>query len=78
MDPPSFSRGTKGSFSTSKDLKRLHAAAFELLEPGLGGVARLVTTKGVATAKMKLTGKVPEGLEGPSRTPAPKGGSRKR
>ena len=42
------------------------------------GVARLVTTKGVATAKLKLTGKVPEGMEGPGRKPAPKGGSRKR
>ena len=43
------------------------------------GVARLVTTKGVATAKMKLTGKVPEGMEGPSRSGAlPKGSSRKR
>jgi hypothetical protein len=43
------------------------------------GVGRLVTTKGVATAKMKLTGKAPEGMEGPS--PAPKrpllGGSRR-
>ena len=36
------------------------------------GVSRLVTTKGVATAKMKLTGKVPEGMEGP----APKGTKR--
>ncbi len=43
------------------------------------GVARLVTTKGVATAKMKLTGSVPEGMEGPSRKPpAGKGGSKKR
>lgn len=43
------------------------------------GVARLVTTKGAATAKMKLTGKVPEGMEGPSHKGAlPKGGSRKR
>ena len=43
------------------------------------GVARLVTTKGVATAKMKLTGKVPEGMEGPSRKGSPpKGSSRKR
>jgi 23S rRNA G2069 N7-methylase RlmK/C1962 C5-methylase RlmI len=31
LDPPSFSRGTKGTFSTSKDLGRLHAAAFALL-----------------------------------------------
>lgn len=29
------------------------------------GVARLLTTRGAATAKMKLTGKVPEGMEGP-------------
>jgi hypothetical protein len=42
------------------------------------GVARLVTTKGAATAKMKLTGKAPEGMEGPSSKGAPKGGSRKR
>ena len=32
------------------------------------GVGRLVATKGAATAKMKLTGKVPEGMEGPSPT----------
>jgi hypothetical protein len=30
------------------------------------GVGRLVATKGAATAKMKLTGKAPEGMEGPS------------
>jgi hypothetical protein len=36
------------------------------------GVSRLVTTKGVATAKLKLTGKTPEGMEGP----APKGTKR--
>ena len=36
------------------------------------GVGRLVTTKGVATAKQKLTGKAPKGMEGP----APKGTSR--
>ena len=29
------------------------------------GVARLVATKGVASAKVKITGKVPEGMEGP-------------
>lgn len=29
------------------------------------GVARLLATRGAATAKMKLTGKAPEGLEGP-------------
>ena len=31
------------------------------------GVARLVATKGAATAKVKLTGKTPEGMEGPGR-----------
>jgi hypothetical protein len=36
------------------------------------GVGRLVTTKGVATAKQKLTGKAPKGMEGP----APKGTQR--
>ena len=36
------------------------------------GVSRLITTKGVATAKLKLTGKTPEGMEGP----APKGTKR--
>ena len=29
------------------------------------GVARLLATRGAATAKMKVTGKAPEGLEGP-------------
>jgi hypothetical protein len=33
------------------------------------GVGRLVATKGAATAKMKMTGKVPEGME----PPQPKG-----
>jgi hypothetical protein len=42
------------------------------------GVARLITTKGVATAKMKLTGQAPEGMEGPGAKPGSKGGSRKR
>ena len=35
------------------------------------GVSRLVATKAAATAKMKLTGKVPEGMEGPG----PRGGA---
>lgn len=42
------------------------------------GVARLVTTKGVATAKMKLTGQAPEGMEGPGSKGPSRGGSRKR
>ena len=34
------------------------------------GVGRLVATKGVATAKLKLTGEAPEGMESPGK---PKG-----
>ena len=42
------------------------------------GVTRLVATKGVATAKMKITGKVPEGMEGPGPTPPKRSGGSKR
>jgi 23S rRNA (cytosine1962-C5)-methyltransferase len=34
LDPPSFSRGEKGSFSTGKDLTRLHRLALSVLAPG--------------------------------------------
>jgi len=34
LDPPSFSRGTKGRFSTSKDLVPLHELALSVLNPG--------------------------------------------
>jgi 23S rRNA (cytosine1962-C5)-methyltransferase len=33
-DPPSFSRGKKGNFSTQKDLVKLHELLFSVLEPG--------------------------------------------
>jgi 23S rRNA (cytosine1962-C5)-methyltransferase len=33
MDPPSFSRSDKGTFSTAKDLPQLHALALDLLAP---------------------------------------------
>jgi 23S rRNA (cytosine1962-C5)-methyltransferase len=33
LDPPSFSRGKKGNFSTSKDLQLLHELALDVLEP---------------------------------------------
>jgi 23S rRNA G2069 N7-methylase RlmK/C1962 C5-methylase RlmI len=33
LDPPSFSRGEKGSFSTAKDLPELHALALDILAP---------------------------------------------
>jgi len=34
LDPPSFSRGKKGNFSTQKDLEKLHGLAMDLLAPG--------------------------------------------
>ena len=34
LDPPSFSRGKKGNFSTDRDLGRLHQQAMALLKPG--------------------------------------------
>ena len=33
LDPPSFSRGKKGSFSTAKDLEKLHELAMRVLGP---------------------------------------------
>lgn len=33
LDPPSFSRGKKGSFSTAKDLTKLHELAINVLKP---------------------------------------------
>jgi len=34
LDPPSFSHGKKGNFSTAKDLTQLHKLALDLLAPG--------------------------------------------
>lgn len=34
LDPPSFSRGAKGRFSTAQDLERLHELAMNVLAPG--------------------------------------------
>jgi 23S rRNA G2069 N7-methylase RlmK/C1962 C5-methylase RlmI len=34
LDPPSFSRGDKGVFSTAKDLPHLHTLALDILAPG--------------------------------------------
>jgi 23S rRNA G2069 N7-methylase RlmK/C1962 C5-methylase RlmI len=34
LDPPSFSRGKSGTFSTAKDLVKLHRLAFDVIEPG--------------------------------------------
>ncbi|OFZ00465.1 MAG: hypothetical protein A2070_11445 [Bdellovibrionales bacterium GWC1_52_8] len=40
LDPPSFSRGAKGNFSTSKDLKKLHLLALDVL----GGEGILISS----------------------------------
>jgi 23S rRNA (cytosine1962-C5)-methyltransferase len=40
LDPPSFSRSKRGTFSTQKDLVRLHSAALSLIAPG----GRLITS----------------------------------
>lgn len=34
LDPPSFSRGKRGTFSTAQDLVALHELAFDVLAPG--------------------------------------------
>ncbi len=51
-DPPSFSRGKKGNFSTSKDLAKLHALLFEVLEPG-GWLVSSINSAQVPYAKME-------------------------
>lgn len=45
------------------------ALAYAVASGVVIGVARLVATKGAATAKVKLTGRVPKGMEGPGPTP---------
>ena len=49
LDPPSFSRGVKGTFSTSKDLEKLHSLAIALVAPG----GYLVTSINSATVPLK-------------------------
>jgi hypothetical protein len=41
------------------------ALSWALASGAAYGVSRIATTKGVATARTKLTGKTPEGMEGP-------------
>jgi 23S rRNA (cytosine1962-C5)-methyltransferase len=80
LDPPSFSRGKKGSFSTAKDLGRLHALAFDVLAPG----GTLVTSinsanvpwrkfeadvRGATKRKLRLVEKLGLPATFPARTP---------
>lgn len=50
LDPPSFSRGKKGSFSTAKDLERLHELALDVLEKG-GILATSINSESVSQKK---------------------------
>ncbi len=49
LDPPSFSHGKKGNFSTSKDLEKLHSLALDVLSPS----GFLVTTINSANVSWK-------------------------
>lgn len=67
LDPPSFSRGKRGTFSTAKDLVALHELAFSVLAPG--GI--LCTSVNSASLQpKKFEGEVREAyrkVHGPSR-----------
>ncbi len=51
-DPPSFSRGPKGTFSTQKDLAKLHELILSVLEPG-GVVASSINSENVSWRKFE-------------------------
>lgn len=50
LDPPSFSRGKKGNFSTAKDLTRLHRLALDLIVSG-GFLATSINSANVSWKK---------------------------
>lgn len=50
LDPPSFSRGKKATFSTAKDLKRLHELALDLL-PESGWLVTSINSANVSWSK---------------------------
>jgi 23S rRNA (cytosine1962-C5)-methyltransferase len=52
LDPPSFSRGKKGSFSTAKDLVKLHELAIDLLAPG-GVLVTSINSANVSAEKFR-------------------------
>jgi 23S rRNA (cytosine1962-C5)-methyltransferase len=68
LDPPSFSRGKKGGFSTARDLGKLHELALQILEPG-GMLVTSINSAAVPRARFEAEvlaafpkGKVPEVL----------------
>lgn len=52
LDPPSFSHGKKGVFSTAKDLVKLHALSLEVLAPG-GHLVTSINSAHVTTRKFE-------------------------
>lgn len=51
-DPPSFSRGKKGNFSTQRDLVRLHEALLSVLEPG-GVLVTSINSANIPIARLE-------------------------
>jgi 23S rRNA (cytosine1962-C5)-methyltransferase len=52
LDPPSFSRGKKSTFSTAKDLKRLHRLVLDVLAPG-GWLATSINSQGISASEFE-------------------------
>jgi 23S rRNA (cytosine1962-C5)-methyltransferase len=52
LDPPSFARTKRGSFSTEKDLKRLHTLAMAVLAPG-GILVTSINSENVSREKFE-------------------------
>jgi 23S rRNA G2069 N7-methylase RlmK/C1962 C5-methylase RlmI len=52
LDPPSFSRGKNGTFSTARDLEKLHRLAFDVIEPG-GYLATSINSANVRVEKFE-------------------------
>ncbi len=52
LDPPSFSHGTKGRFSTTKDLPKLHELALDVLKPG-GTLVTSINSANVSWARFE-------------------------
>ena len=52
LDPPSFSRGKRGSFSTSKDLVKLHRLALDLLVDG-GILVTSINSSNISVEKFR-------------------------
>ncbi len=87
LDPPSFSRSKSSVFSTEKDLKKLHALAFDVLSPS-GILVTSINSAGISPRKLKaevletaeqmgLRAEIIKTLELPETFPLKKGGDPK-